>query len=208
MVAVAVSRLPAAEGDEEAPGGLREPLLPRATAAATEEVADCSDAAGPTDASLAGYGDQAAVGAAAAAAAVAVQSFPVTLDDLTDEGSERYGSEAAGTPPRRSPSPPPPLPSTSAPGGDVATAKRGGASAAAGGGGGGPSPSPSSTTAPAPPAGAMGLSPRSRRIVVRLSVLFAMDSLAGGLVTGTLLAYYFQVRYVAYCCTEGKVRLP
>ncbi|EFJ50190.1 hypothetical protein VOLCADRAFT_89065 [Volvox carteri f. nagariensis] len=34
-----------------------------------------------------------------------------------------------------------------------------------------------------------------QRIVVHLSVLFAADSFAGGLLTGTLLAYYFQTKY-------------
>lgn len=41
--------------------------------------------------------------------------------------------------------------------------------------------------------GALGMSARSHGIVLRLSVLFATDSFAGSLVTGTLLAYYFQV---------------
>lgn len=40
----------------------------------------------------------------------------------------------------------------------------------------------------------MGLTSRSQGIVLRLSLLFSLDSFAGALVTGTLLAYYFQVR--------------
>ena len=39
----------------------------------------------------------------------------------------------------------------------------------------------------------LGLSPKSRRTVVHLSLLFALDSFGGGLTTGTLIAYYFQV---------------
>lgn len=39
----------------------------------------------------------------------------------------------------------------------------------------------------------MGLTSRSQGIVLRLSLLFSLDSFAGALVTGTLLAYYFQV---------------
>ncbi|KAG2482866.1 hypothetical protein HYH03_018211 [Edaphochlamys debaryana] len=62
------------------------------------------------------------------------------------------------------------------------------------------SPSTASTNpaapsaAPAPPS-ALGLSPRSHRIVSHLALLCSLDSLAGGLVTGTLLAYFFSVRY-------------
>ena len=39
----------------------------------------------------------------------------------------------------------------------------------------------------------LGLSPKSRRTVMHLSFLFALDSFGGGLTTGTLIAYYFQV---------------
>ncbi|GIL58126.1 hypothetical protein Vafri_12981, partial [Volvox africanus] len=45
------------------------------------------------------------------------------------------------------------------------------------------------------PAGVMGLSAQSSRIVAQLSLLFAADSFAGGLVTGTLLSYFFQTKY-------------
>jgi hypothetical protein len=55
-------------------------------------------------------------------------------------------------------------------------------------------PSPASAAAQSQ-AGIMGLSASSRPIVVKLSLLFAMDSFGGGLVTGTLLAYYFHVRW-------------
>ncbi|CAL8471841.1 g11383 [Coccomyxa elongata] len=41
----------------------------------------------------------------------------------------------------------------------------------------------------------VGLSGRSLKIVAPLSALFALDSFAGSLVTGTLLAYYFQQRF-------------
>jgi hypothetical protein len=42
--------------------------------------------------------------------------------------------------------------------------------------------------------GWLGLSQESRRTVAHLSLLFGLDSFAGGLITGTLLVYYFQVR--------------
>ncbi|PNH08187.1 hypothetical protein TSOC_005275 [Tetrabaena socialis] len=43
--------------------------------------------------------------------------------------------------------------------------------------------------------GSQGMSPRTHRIVMQLAALFAVDSFAGGLTTGTLLAYYFQTTY-------------
>ena len=39
----------------------------------------------------------------------------------------------------------------------------------------------------------LGMTAKSRATVLHLSLLFATDSFAGGLVTGTLLAYFFQV---------------
>ena len=39
----------------------------------------------------------------------------------------------------------------------------------------------------------LGLSTKSRRTVLHLSILFAFDSFGGAMITGTLLAYYFQV---------------
>lgn len=44
----------------------------------------------------------------------------------------------------------------------------------------------------APPA--VGLSGKSLKLVITLSTLFSVDSLAGGLITNTLLAYYLKVR--------------
>jgi MFS family permease len=41
------------------------------------------------------------------------------------------------------------------------------------------------------------LSPRSRRILVRISALFSVDSLAGGFLTTTLLSYFFFERFGA-----------
>ncbi|PNW79800.1 hypothetical protein CHLRE_08g367150v5 [Chlamydomonas reinhardtii] len=43
--------------------------------------------------------------------------------------------------------------------------------------------------------GFLGLTPPTRSLVLRLSALFSLDSLAGGLVTGTLLVYFFQTKY-------------
>ncbi|KAG2445495.1 hypothetical protein HXX76_000111 [Chlamydomonas incerta] len=43
--------------------------------------------------------------------------------------------------------------------------------------------------------GFLGLTPATRSLVLRMSALFSLDSLAGGLVTGTLLVYYFQTKY-------------
>lgn len=44
------------------------------------------------------------------------------------------------------------------------------------------------------PKGMLGLSPESRNRVMRLCALFVVDSFGSGMVTGSLLAYYFQVR--------------
>lgn len=41
------------------------------------------------------------------------------------------------------------------------------------------------------------LSPASRRVIVRISALFALDSLAGGFLGTALLAYFFYVRFDA-----------
>ncbi|KAG2431941.1 hypothetical protein HYH02_013159 [Chlamydomonas schloesseri] len=43
--------------------------------------------------------------------------------------------------------------------------------------------------------GFLGLTPATQSLVLRLSALFSLDSLSGGLVTGTLLVYYFQTKY-------------
>ncbi len=62
----------------------------------------------------------------------------------------------------------------------------------------------SSSPAPAPAASFLGLSAKSRRTVVSLSALFAMDSFGGGLVTGSLIAYYFHERFgVDNTCVRG-----
>ena len=42
-----------------------------------------------------------------------------------------------------------------------------------------------------------GLSPRSRGLLIRLSALFGIDSLAGGFLTTTLLSYFFFARFAA-----------
>jgi MFS family permease len=47
----------------------------------------------------------------------------------------------------------------------------------------------------AAPARRVRLSPASRRIVTRVSVLFALDSLGGGFLTSALLSYFFYVRF-------------
>jgi MFS family permease len=55
--------------------------------------------------------------------------------------------------------------------------------------------------APAPPpaddgiARRLGLGPRSRGIVARLSLLFSLDAFAGGFVPQSLMAYWFHLRY-------------
>ena len=54
--------------------------------------------------------------------------------------------------------------------------------------------STSGTTPAAAPKGLFGMTSKSRMVVLQLSLLFATDSFGGGLVTGTLIAYYFQVR--------------
>ncbi len=41
----------------------------------------------------------------------------------------------------------------------------------------------------------LGLTPETHTLVLQLSSLFSLDSFAGGLVTGTLLAYFFNVTY-------------
>jgi hypothetical protein len=46
---------------------------------------------------------------------------------------------------------------------------------------------------PPPKKGLFGLTAKSQATVLHLSLLFALDSFAGGLIAGTLLAYYFQV---------------
>ena len=52
--------------------------------------------------------------------------------------------------------------------------------------------------------GSLVLSPASRRILTRISALFALDSLAGGLLTTALLSYFFLERFGA---REGAVSL-
>ena len=66
--------------------------------------------------------------------------------------------------------------------------------------------------APPPERLILGLKPKSFATVVKLSALFATDSFAGGLVTGTLLAYYFQVCAPAWwglcaCAHSFQVRV-
>lgn len=52
------------------------------------------------------------------------------------------------------------------------------------------------------PRGALSLSPASRRVLVRISSLFAIDSLAGGFLTTALLSYFFFERFGA---SEGAI---
>lgn len=40
-----------------------------------------------------------------------------------------------------------------------------------------------------------GLSPKGKKVVTKLAALFSLDSLAGGFLTSTLLAYYFYERF-------------
>jgi len=47
----------------------------------------------------------------------------------------------------------------------------------------------------AAPAARVHISPASRRIVVRVSALFALDSLGGGFLTSALLSYFFYSRF-------------
>jgi MFS family permease len=47
----------------------------------------------------------------------------------------------------------------------------------------------------AEPAKRVRISPESRRIVTRVSALFALDSLGGGFLTSALLSYFFYVRF-------------
>ncbi|GLC44046.1 hypothetical protein PLESTF_001676400 [Pleodorina starrii] len=124
----------------------------------------------------------------------ATEGLPFELaDEVTADCSERYGSEAGGVtpppPPHRAPSPPPP--------GSNARSSGGGDGDGCSGGGGsnGSAGKAGKVDCGGAAVGAMGLSVRSRRLVMQLSVLFATDSFAGGLVTGTLLAYYFQTKY-------------
>lgn len=49
------------------------------------------------------------------------------------------------------------------------------------------------------------LSPESRRILVRISALFAVDSLAGGLLVTSLLSYFFFERFGATEATIGAL---
>jgi hypothetical protein len=52
------------------------------------------------------------------------------------------------------------------------------------------------------------MSEASRWRVFRLSVLFAADSFAGGMVAGSLLAYYFQVRsFTVANCADFAVKI-
>ncbi|GIM02910.1 hypothetical protein Vretimale_7706 [Volvox reticuliferus] len=124
----------------------------------------------------------------------AVESFP--LDDLAEYASEWYGSEfdVCDTPMHRAMMSLPPASDNDGDEGDgddsvigevvqVHVGKSRGADASMNNGACGGR------------AGVMGLSARSFRIVVQLSVLFAVDSFAGGLVTGTLLSYFFQIKY-------------
>jgi MFS family permease len=71
-----------------------------------------------------------------------------------------------------------------------------------------------SPAAEAPPAGASvpaaGVAPvlglrRSRRVVLRLSGLFAVDAFAGGLVVQSLLAFWFQRRFGASPAVLGSI---
>lgn len=59
-------------------------------------------------------------------------------------------------------------------------------------------------THPPPAAGLFGLS-RSRRIVARLSALFALDAFAGGLILQSLVAYWFSVRFGADPAVIGAI---
>jgi MFS family permease len=47
----------------------------------------------------------------------------------------------------------------------------------------------------ATPSKRVSISPESRRIVTRVSALFALDSLGGGFLTSALLSYFFYVRF-------------
>ena len=47
------------------------------------------------------------------------------------------------------------------------------------------------------------LSPRSRGLITRIAALFAMDSLGGGFLTTSLLAYFFHERFQAPAATIG-----
>jgi len=49
------------------------------------------------------------------------------------------------------------------------------------------------------------LSPESRRLIVRISALFAVDSLAGGLLVTSLLSYFFFERFGATEATIGAL---
>jgi hypothetical protein len=53
------------------------------------------------------------------------------------------------------------------------------------------------TTAPLPARARVRLSPRSRGILARVAALFAVDSIAGGFLASSLLAYFFFERFAA-----------
>jgi len=61
------------------------------------------------------------------------------------------------------------------------------------------SPAVESTTPKARPT----LSPRSRGLITKISALFAMDSLGGGFLTTSLLAYFFHERFQVPTATIG-----
>lgn len=50
-----------------------------------------------------------------------------------------------------------------------------------------------------------GLSPQSRRVIVRLAALFGLDSLGGGFLSGALLAYWFYLRFGVSEATLGTL---
>ncbi|MEW5309333.1 MAG: hypothetical protein WDW38_001228 [Sanguina aurantia] len=60
-----------------------------------------------------------------------------------------------------------------------------------------------SEAAVAPPP--VGLSGKSLKLVITLSTLFSVDSLAGGLITNTLLAYYLKVTYDTDTAYIGQI---
>ena len=56
---------------------------------------------------------------------------------------------------------------------------------------------PYATRSPGLASGSARLTPKSRKIIVRLAALFGLDSLGGGLLSGALLAYWFFRRFGA-----------
>ncbi|GLI65707.1 hypothetical protein VaNZ11_009219 [Volvox africanus] len=123
-----------------------------------------------------------------------VESFP--LDDLTEYASEWHGSEfdVCDTPMHRAALSLPPLDNDSDGDGDGSDIGTSEAVHVHVGKSGDVDPNMNDGAVSGPP-GLMGLSARSCSVVAQLSLLFAADSFAGGLVTGTLLSYFFQTKY-------------